>query len=168
MGALKTTVEVGSAQQIPHSIIYTYSSIEALADYVLGLSNGSSPLCFSVETNAREIENMIRKYEFSKVTMPSCRLPRSTTVLITGSTGNLGSKALEGLLQDDRILKIYTLNRRSTRGGQSILERHIDRFRDQGLDEVLLRDPRITHLETDMSEEKLGLSESIYCEVCVF
>jgi len=87
-----------------------------------------------------------------------------TVVLLTGSTGNLGSHILEALLRDPRILRIYAFNRPSSRQ-ISLLDRHIERFEDKGFDEALLTSEKLTFIEGDVSQDNLGVLSSVFNEV---
>ena len=92
---------------------------------------------------------------------------RDPVVLITGSTGHLGAHVLQLLLRDPRVKRVYTLNRVSPLG-RAITSRHLDRFRDLGLDEQLLRSATLVHIEADASVERLGLGSALYEEVRTF
>ena len=45
---------------------------------------------------------------------PNCEGMQGPVILITGTTGNIGSHILAQLLSDDRISVVYALNRAST------------------------------------------------------
>jgi len=67
------------------------------------------------------------------------------------------------LLADDRVKKVYALNRPSS--SASILERHKDKFVDRGLDIALLESERLTFIEGDASQEYLGVGKRLYEEL---
>jgi FlaA1/EpsC-like NDP-sugar epimerase len=50
-------------------------------------------------------------------------------VLLTGSTGSLGSQLLAALLVDEKVKKVYVLNRPSAQ--KTLVVRHEDTFRDR-------------------------------------
>ncbi|GKZ39695.1 hypothetical protein AbraIFM66950_000942 [Aspergillus brasiliensis] len=80
------------------------------------------------------------------------------TVLLTGSTGELGSYLLEGLLQDPTIVQIYCLNRSADAG-----TRQLARFREKRLaDGWLVETSRVKFWQVDLSHERLGLTEDEY------
>lgn len=150
---------------INQTLIYNYPSVDALSTRILELL--ADPSSIGVSKNPVEIiEETISKYSFSgEVTNASNRKEEGTVVIVTGSTGYLGSQVLEGLLTDQRISKVYALNR-SGRDGDSVTERHVKRFREKGLNKDLLKSSKLTFLETDSSAENLGLPEATYAEVC--
>lgn len=89
--------------------------------------------------------------------------PAQEVVLLTGSTGGLGSQLLVDLLEVEKVAKVYVLNRASARS--SSLERHEHTFRDRGLDPALLQSPKLTFLEGEVSAENFGLLADQYEEV---
>ena len=78
-------------------------------------------------------------------------------VLLTGSTGNIGSHILEALLRESRILRIYAFNRPSSRQ-VSLLDRHGERFEDKDFDKSLLVFLKLVFLEGDASQDGFGVS----------
>lgn len=84
-------------------------------------------------------------------------------VLLTGSTGTLGSYILAHLISDPRVLRVYALNRAAS--GKSTLDRQTDAFVDRGLDVALLQSPKFKLITGDASREHLGVDESTYIEV---
>ncbi|KAF8953646.1 hypothetical protein BDZ97DRAFT_1767277, partial [Flammula alnicola] len=113
-----------------------HPTIAALADFLVNLV--TDPHATHTATSRIDlIEEMIRKYSFVQRdidTVKDSGIRRNgptadgAVVLLTGSTGNLGSQVLEALLRDSRIAKLGIAG-----------ERHLERFRDKGLDESLLK-----------------------------
>ncbi|KAJ3968095.1 male sterility protein-domain-containing protein [Lentinula raphanica] len=85
----------------------------------------------------------------------SNRRPRTVneTVLLTGSTGNLGCYILASLLTRPAF------NRRST--NKNIMERQKAQFEDKELDVALLSSPKLVFLEGDITLPSLGLSGQV-------
>lgn len=119
--------------------------------------------------HAEMIEAMIAKYSsgleyaLPKVEHNGERHVAAETILLTGSTGNLGSEILASLLSMDRVRRVYALNRRSS--SFTIMERHKVRFEDRALDVSLLSSPKLVFLEGENDLPDLGLSGSITKEV---
>jgi len=115
------------------------------------------------------IEAMIAKYSsgledaLPKVERNDERHFAAETILLTGSTGNLGSHLLASLLSMDRVRRVYAFNRRSS--SFTIMERHKVRFEDRALDVSLLSSPKLVFLEGENDLPGLGLFESITKEV---
>lgn len=85
-------------------------------------------------------------------------------VLLTGSTGTLGSHILSELLKSDEINKIYALNRK---GIDDLHTRQARAFIERGMDDQVeaLISERLIFIEGDTSVNGMGLSEQIYNEV---
>lgn len=118
-----------------------------------------------------EIDDMIRKYSpnISAYTVQKKSRPPTTgslVVLLTGSTGGLGSNMLASMVRNARFKKIYAFNRTSLKGAL-IHDRHKETFKKQGLDVNLIPDKKIVYLCGDMTKDYLGLTVPVYEEVSV-
>ena len=160
---------VSATKAINQSTLYTYPTVDMLTAFLVDVvshSNGTR----AEGSQVAAIEEMIHKYSFipkpdNAITIEGGSGPadRNIMVLLTGSTGNLGSQILEDLLLNSAIHRVFTLSRASS--SKSQLDRHLDRFRDKGLDLSALQSKKWTPLEGDLAREDLGLSEAIYKEV---
>lgn len=88
-------------------------------------------------------------------------------ILLTGSTGSLGSNILGKLLVDRGVHLVYCISRPSS-DGVSVEERHRKAFDREGLDQGLLNSDRVRLLEGDPSLPDLGLQTSDYEEASLF
>ncbi|OJA12690.1 hypothetical protein AZE42_10104 [Rhizopogon vesiculosus] len=122
-----------------------------------------------------DIENMIEKYsvgfEQSARDASASTVDKHTrgdhVVVVTGSTGGLGSYLLASLLQREDVSAVYAFNRPSRDAASSIQRRQKSSFEDRGLDATLLRSEKLVYVETDTSRDHLGLDRELYQEVCV-
>ncbi|KAJ7832640.1 hypothetical protein B0H14DRAFT_3463252 [Mycena olivaceomarginata] len=108
------------------------------------------------------MENLITKYTSNfESTLPNTNIsPDAAVVLLTGSTGNLGSHILVSLSKDERVRKIYIFNRSSVTPGCTLTERHSDIFSERGL---------VVLLQGQLAErEDLGLEAPLYDEVHIY
>jgi NAD(P)-dependent dehydrogenase (short-subunit alcohol dehydrogenase family) len=95
----------------------------------------------------------------------STELPSDQAVIVvTGTTGSLGSNLLEALILSSAVAKIYALNRPST-SGDSLAMRQRRSFTERGLDDTLLGSEKVVLLEADLCEPSLGLHEAVLEEV---
>jgi hypothetical protein len=92
-------------------------------------------------------------------------VPEDAVVLVTGSTGSIGSFLLADLLASPLVRRVYALNRFSSNGTSR--SRQQAAFKDRGLDISLLESSKCKFLEADMSQDKLGLSSPDYQEVSI-
>ena len=167
-GALQsTTCETAKAAVafINQNTVYAYPTVNQLTNYLVGLVAGSKQ-AEGIQSHVDQIETMIAQYSNPWPTVNGKAEP-GTVVLLTGSTGNIGSHILETLLRDPRIIRIYAFNRPSFRR-VSLLDRHMERFEDQGLDKALLASEKLSLVEGDASQDNLGIPISVFDEVRYF
>lgn len=89
----------------------------------------------------------------------------SHVVVLTGSTGGLGSYLLASLLQRADVSVVYAFNRPSKTAASSIQRRQESGFEDRGLDVTLLQSEKLVYVETDTSHDGLGLDKQLYEKV---
>lgn len=161
-----------SAPQIDQNIVFLSPSIRQLARSVVHVVlHGNSPTSVDVKV---EIESMIEKYSMgfsggsvgdASAPLTNGRSRNNHVVILTGSTGGLGSYLLASLLQREDVSLVYAFNR-SSRGDASIQERQKNGFVDRGLDVTLLQSEKLLYIETDTSSDELGLEKELYQKVC--
>jgi len=86
-------------------------------------------------------------------------LPSHDVVLVTGTTGTIGSNVLAQLVADPKVGKVYVLNRESST--PSDVRQRIA-LRDRGLDPSIVDSPKVVLLEGTVSHPKLGLADELY------
>ena len=173
-GALQS-LKTSAIRAVNHNTLYLYPTVELLTAFLVHVAlhpNGTRTAGSSDPVAA--IEEMIKKYGFTSSLESNSSTTtvdggpgtadRNIVVLLTGSTGCLGSQVLENLLLNSGIGRVYTFNRQSP-SSKSQLERHLDRFRDKGLDLGALQSNKWIPLEGDLTKKDLGLSESVYKKV---
>ena len=167
--SLKLSEDASAIKAVNQNTLYTYPTVALLTAFLVDVV--SYPNGTRVEGSpVAVIEEMIKKYSFypKPLTINGgfATADPHFVVLLTGSTGSLGSQVLENLLLNSRICRVYTLNRASSASSKSQLDRHLDRFGDKGLDMSALESKKWNPLEGDLAKEDLGLSEAVYEEVC--
>lgn len=145
--------------------IYSNPSVELLSSFIfrsISKSDGESDK--EAEFNEQQIkamEDIVAKYTQNLPERNDAqRDPNETdqTVILTGSTGSLGSYMLDQLINSPRVCKVYALNR-GTDGGRS---------RQDGisLNRTLSRDfSKVEFLGSDLSEPNFGLEPTKYEEM---
>ncbi|KAF9000302.1 hypothetical protein BDQ17DRAFT_1427302 [Cyathus striatus] len=165
-GALRQALHPPDSSLL-QNIVYAHPIIEDLANYVANLFLQSED-AEGTKTSPELVEAMIEKYSRGlkqPLERPASieRQPTEHVVLITGTTGNLGSQVLEQLLRRSDVTTIYAFNRSSK--SSPPLVRLETRFKDKGLDTRLLQLPKLIHIEGDLAQEHLGLPLDVYTEV---
>ena len=120
------------------------------------------------QARAKEIEEYVQKYTAALPVQRARPIvtDKTITVLLTGSTGNIGSHILASLLQEPRITKVYTLNRPSPTS--SPRERLATAFKDRSLPVDLLSLPKLTASTGDLTQPDWGLTPDLYEEVWAY
>ncbi|KIJ18039.1 hypothetical protein PAXINDRAFT_97557 [Paxillus involutus ATCC 200175] len=164
-----------AASRISQNIIFLYPTIRRLARYLIRLvvSKDAS----STTEGTAEIEDMITKYSVGLAhKVGSDKLVNGSSsnghasytnkhaVLLTGSTGGLGSYLLASLLRNEEVTVVYAFDRPSRT--RTINERQRAAFEDRGLDTALLSSEKLVHVEGDADKEKLGVDDNLYDELC--
>ncbi|KAJ7615673.1 putative aminoadipate reductase [Mycena polygramma] len=163
VGALKNSGDdkaKAAAQRIPQNLVYAHPSIGELAGAITTLVHGEAGS--SDGGKAAIIEKMIAKYSegFGDANVHAKRSPLDgIVVLLTGSTGGLGSHMLHILLNLASVERVYAFNRR---GRISASERQLDAFNDRGLDVNLISSKKFVYLEGDTSRADLGLPSNVW------
>ncbi|KAJ7153064.1 putative aminoadipate reductase [Mycena crocata] len=147
-----------AAAGIAQNLVYAYPTISHLANYLARLCCGIP----AVLMNTRQLLDSFIAKHTSHLMPPS---PVMETVLVTGTTGNLGSQLLAALLKEVRVAKVYALNRPSGPGASSSAERQRMAFEDRGLDVAFLDSPKMQWVESHNNEIHLGLDSSLYDDI---
>jgi hypothetical protein len=164
LGGLKSLPK-GAAEKLPQNIVYIKPTIIELVDYLTVFAHADAP--GDTQDKRKEIEETIHRFtEGLSAERLDGPLILPAVVLLTGSTGSLGSFLLESLLRDDRVERVYALNRHYN--GRSGLERQMSSFEDRGLSIDLLKSEKVRFIEGHLASDKLNLSSEMYEEVCSF
>ncbi|CAA7263094.1 unnamed protein product [Cyclocybe aegerita] len=158
-------------RKIGQNTIYTHPILQDLARFIVLVIDGDESGT-TANRGKEALVAMIQKHTDGL----DAPIPINTThdqsafqregsvVLITGTTGSVGSQVLADLLRDDSVSRVYALNRPG-KGSEPILRRHESKFEDMGLEVGLLRTDKLKLLQCDVSEDRLGLSSELHQEV---
>ncbi|KAF7979760.1 hypothetical protein HWV62_41154 [Athelia sp. TMB] len=153
-----------AAKEITQNFVFANPKITQLAtrieEFVTGNSVGA--LADALAT----VEAMIDQYSIGlDAPVASASSIESTfVVLLTGTTGGLGSFLLESLLKEPCVTKVYAFNRPG-RNCATIQPRQRAAFADKGFDVDLLTSPKLAYVEGDTAHPQLGLSATLYTEI---
>lgn len=178
ISALRRSSEPGMQEissLITQNIIFENPTMRSLARKVAAFIKGADGTSGTSGRNAhiKAIGAMIQKYsadfQSSLLEGPSKhpRIDGGRVVLLTGSTGTLGSYMLADLLGRPEISTIYVLNRFSTASGTYSSRRQHNAFEERGLStRLLFSAKKVFYLEGDISQDGLGLATCTYERVC--
>ncbi|KAJ7625825.1 male sterility protein-domain-containing protein [Roridomyces roridus] len=119
-----------------------------------------------IQEHKEAIEAMISKYSAGL----EAPIQRATTtsssadcvVLLTGTTGALGSHLLAMLLSSASVRRVYALNRE---GSKPLAERQADAFIDRGLDTRLLDSEKLVFLVGDTTQNDLSVPVEVRAQL---
>ncbi|KAJ7077669.1 putative aminoadipate reductase, partial [Mycena belliarum] len=150
-----------AASGVTQNTVYLFRSVSGMTVFLGGLVSG---VACAVMRPKVAMDEMISKYTSALPPLPSLSNATSSlplaTVLLTGSTGSLGSQILATLVEDERVAKIYAFNRPSK--ATTLVQRQEAIFNDRGLDIALLESPKLVLIEGEINRDNLGLSADIY------
>ncbi|KAG8221465.1 hypothetical protein J3R82DRAFT_1672 [Butyriboletus roseoflavus] len=160
--ALQSTAKADT-RKFTGIIVYHYRTITGLATF----ASRTALACFRqrTERSLTRCLEMRKMVEFHSLDFPehqpSIPPPHDDVVLITGTTGLLGSNLLAQFLQSPKVTSVYALNRMKSRPS-SVVDRQAALLQASGLDPALARHPKLTFLEADTRRSHLGLSQELY------
>ncbi|KAH8881459.1 acetyl-CoA synthetase-like protein [Thozetella sp. PMI_491] len=140
---------------ITASLVYSNPTIERLSkslDRLVRSGSGTQ----EIDTTPELMGSLLDKYTSDLPDKPS---NTGSTVILTGSTGSLGSYLLDALLEIRSIRRIFCLNRTA-----DAHERQIRANITRGL-KIDLPSDRVIFLHTDLSKPNLGLDSQSYEEL---
>lgn len=160
------TAQQGEAVIQPHlitpKIVYSNPTAAKLADALHQLTGHSAEVSEKLEEQRiKKMEEMLAKYseDLPKASANGVDVGEcgdKLTVVLTGSTGSLGSYLLDALLASDRVSKVICLNR----GAQSE-DKQKKSNASRGLVTEWGKD-KVQFLTTDLSKPHLGLQADDY------
>ena len=140
-------------------VIYSNPSVKQIAEALSANLSNSSGQTITPLTREERMDRMARKYTQGMVReKKSIQAPNAVskqTVVVTGSTGSLGTHILVQLLKDPGIEKVYCMNRSDnaeTRQKEALKTQYQD----------ALDFSKAEFLKTDFAVEKFGLSDETY------
>lgn len=165
--ALRESAELDT-RKTTTNFVYNCPTISSLSAFVLQVARGEDePDRLDENHKILEMLALVKKYssdlpapQTSALFKTSCQ---HDVVILTGSTGAIGSQILVALALDSNVRKIYALNRMG--GKPSLKDRHIRAFKARGLPLDVLDLEKVTLLEVDFTEEYLGLVSEVYEEM---
>ena len=144
---------------ISPKIVYANPTAAKLANALHQMSGHTAEASGKLEEQRiKKMEETFNKYsqDLPKVPKTSVKDDGKLTVVLTGSTGSLGSYLLDVLLSSDRVLKIICLNR-----GVHSEDKQKKSMASRGLVAEWTND-KVRFLTTDLSKPRLGLNSDDY------
>ena len=149
---------------IPINFVYDSPTISRLSQYIYSITDPSSfSVADEIERKITDIEKYIATYsEDFPQHKASAAMPKDEAILVTGTTGGLGTTLLAQLVQMSSVSRIYALNRPSKR---ALKERQEEALVERGYDAAIASSPKVVLLESSGASDHLGLTLEVYNEV---
>ncbi|TCD65346.1 putative NRPS-like protein biosynthetic cluster [Steccherinum ochraceum] len=164
LGALRASDDPAvreAAHKVPDDIIFANPTIQWLAGVLSSLVSGDN--AYSAMSVPDQVEGLITKYSAN---MPkfagktAVKTNQGMVVMLTGSTGGLGSHLLANLLEMKEVTKVYTLDRAS-----GVADRQKLAFSERKLPVKLLSSKKLVTLSANHNASDLGLSKDVLDEI---
>ncbi|CDO77398.1 hypothetical protein BN946_scf184857.g4 [Trametes cinnabarina] len=153
-----------AAKRLPMNLVFQAPTISALTRLVHTITNDVDADGAHAQS-PQDLWKYVKKYSADFPERPSTLVDRPTgskdVVVITGTTGGFGCDALEHLLRDETVQRVYAFNRR----GSNALQRQHAQFRARGLDESLLDSAKFRMVEVVLHEPGFGVEPAVLDEV---
>jgi thioester reductase-like protein len=143
-------------------IIYSNPSIKQLAEALSQNVSNPSVKQATPPTREEKMDKMVRKYTHDMVrhagSANAPKRPSKQTVVITGSTGSLGTHMLEQLLNSSGVEKVYCMNRSDN--AESRQKDSFDKYHHDSTNFT-----KAEFLKADFGSDKFGLSDETYARL---
>ncbi|KAF9256609.1 acetyl-CoA synthetase-like protein [Marasmius fiardii PR-910] len=154
-------------RSITRNFVYDYPTTDQLSIFVFSLAAGGA---VPEQLDESEKKNLMSDLveEYTKDFPVRLQQPKLTStesekvVLLTGSTGNLGSYVLSSMIEDSTVTHVYALIRKGT---VDILQRQRAAFESRGLNAKTVLAEKVTILECDLCQDRLGIDSSLSSKV---
>jgi hypothetical protein len=171
--SLRQIAPLRNIQKIPSNFVYQHPTIRSLATYATGVSCTAAVVEIDAEAaRIKRLDAMVTEYTQNwPIHRPSkeVRDPSSETILLTGSTGGLGTQLLAQLVMMPSVSRIYAFNRPARDGNlKTSRDRHLEAFLDRGNDIALLDSAKIVFIEGDTAVDGFGIEPELFKEVRPF
>ncbi|KAF8506283.1 male sterility protein-domain-containing protein [Hysterangium stoloniferum] len=146
----------GSDISVPANIVYIRPTINQLTTFTLNCIRGVLNQD-RADDRCNQIDECIHRFSFAP-TAPPTILVNDITVLLTGSTGSLGSHVLDRLLDRPDVKHVYCL----LRDGKTLDHlKNAFKIRSLSVDKLVEESDRIGVYSSDFSKRGLGLPLNI-------
>lgn len=153
--------------RVPRNFVFLHTSAQAMADATSRLVASGYCEQETAERHANMIDDMVRRYtESFPVHEPKDHLVNGhvgEVVVLTGSTGSLGTFLLNSLLKNPNVEKVFAFNRH---GSSPSANRQLSSYKERGLDvtslSIAISAGRLVYYEVEVHQPNFGLPSDAY------
>ncbi|KAI0938637.1 putative NRPS-like protein biosynthetic cluster, variant 2 [Taiwanofungus camphoratus] len=153
-----------AVKRVSANFVFRALSVTGL---VKAMSDALEPSSYGLETSTKveALQRMVERYASAFPLRPSTSARTAQegqdVVLVTGTTSGFGCDILAELLQDASVNRVYAFNHNP----RDVTMRQRAAFRQRGLDEALLLQPKYQHVEGDLSVSGLNIDPQLMQEI---
>ncbi|PPR02158.1 hypothetical protein CVT26_012119 [Gymnopilus dilepis] len=170
--ALRDSAEIDT-RHLVDNFVYDNPTILSMASFLGNVVAGATQeSTSSVASRVAAMRAMVEKYtadDFPIHSAPATNgSPNSQAhvVLLTGSTGALGSYLLSELVKNPSVSRVYALNRPRLADAAPLKERQKSALIDRGIEaDTILGSDKVKLLEGDLRAPEFGLAKDIFVEM---
>ncbi|KAB8263537.1 hypothetical protein BDV32DRAFT_146354 [Aspergillus pseudonomiae] len=164
-GVLRSHFPGSNFEAITSQHLYSIRNMDSLTKFMYSLATGNSEGVKSPvdldQSRSKKFAASVERFTSSLPTNLSQKTDKKirtgSTVLVTGSTGSLGTYLLSKLIDQPKVERIFCLNR-----AEDALSRQHQSFKDRGLVFPPSALSKVTFFQFSLGEERLGLTQSKY------
>lgn len=161
LNALKNTTKL-NIKGISANFVYQNPTVFALGRFIHDVT--STGVSRQLDNTVKEMMDLVEKYtkDFPAHEPVGGVVPQGYAVLITGTTGAIGSNTLAELHKSPNVTRIVVLARKST---VPISVRQKQALENRGLDSSIVDSPKTSLLEGDPALPGFGLGDDVLSEL---
>ena len=158
--SLQVLRRLKKALPLPELALSTIYSNPSVSELTRAIMSSAERVTASREAAMERLLNSLQE-RIAQIALPTrpTDVPSAQVVILTGSTGSLGTHLLRALIGNDSVRQIFCLNRRLDTMSDYCSRLRLAADGIAGVDKV-------TFLQTDLSKPHLGLDIETYKELC--
>ncbi|KAF4618234.1 hypothetical protein D9613_011556 [Agrocybe pediades] len=169
--ALRDSAQIDT-RSLVDNFVYEHPTISSLSSFVNQLATGGAQQRDGDPSSRKgAMLAMLEKYKYqASSTTPHPNAQGSQilgdVVLVTGTTGGLGSYLLAELILNPAVSRVYAVNRVGSGSRGALSERQLKSLVDRGLDgNSILRSEKLVLVEANLALAQFGIADELYTEM---
>ncbi|KAF9552954.1 acetyl-CoA synthetase-like protein [Agrocybe pediades] len=169
--ALRDSAQIDT-RSLVDNFVYEHPTITSLSLFVNQLAaGGAQQREGDITPRKSAMLAMVEKHKyqtFSTTPHPNvqCSQVLGDVVLVTGTTGGLGSYLLAELISNPAVSRVYALNRAGTASRGALPQRQLRSLVERGLEgDSIMRSEKLVLVEANLNLGQFGLADELYNEM---
>jgi hypothetical protein len=156
-------------RHVSPNVVFEHPTINGLATLLYSYLDRQQNMVadkVSPTAHTQEMKAMVAKYTAdiaSRKNLTSRTVIKPAVILLTGTTGVLGSYLTEFLVNSPDVARVWALNRETS--GTNLVDRQKEALRDRGISESIIQSEKLRLVEGDLVQPQFGLPDTVWKEV---